>query len=96
MEISERKETELRKRCGEKGRERRAKSEGKKRKAVVKETRNHRNEVPRIRLRLKNERNKKRANPPVGAFVENCVVIKNDELGNERISPKNAVNRSLF
>lgn len=95
--MERRSETEFGKRLGEERGERRTKSEGKKRSTIVKETRNHRNEIPRIRLCLKAIRKiKLKVYSPIRAFVQDCVVIENDKLRNERVSPKNTVYGRLF
>ena len=36
---------------------------------------------------------KEKAYSPIRAFIQDCVVIENDKLGNERVSPKNTVSR---
>ena len=39
---------------------------------------------------------KEKAYSPIRAFIQDCVVIENDKLGNERVSPKNTVYGRLF
>lgn len=91
-----RRETEFGKGLGEERGERRTKSEGQKRSTIVKEARNHRHEIPRIGLCLKAMSEEREGYSPIRAFIQDCVVIENDKLGNESVSPKNTVYGRLF